>query len=529
MRALATVALTWLGGVVAGMTPAWAQEWATGGSDAQRSSWVRTDPKISPAGIRKPGFQFLWKLQVTEESTKAQAVTPPVLLDLVIGYRGFRALGFVGAGADHLVALDTDLGRMEWERRFARAAPAHGAPPCVALLPPQLARPTNPAFPTVVAGYGGGASGGPARGAVGEPGEGAVTLRSAAPQHIDAGPAPPTPSGPRPRPRPFPVVYALSSDGVLHTLNVVNGADAEPPTPFLPPDAAARGLMVVDDVAYVATVRGCGEAPSGVWALDLGSKQVATWRSPAGIVGSVGLAMGPDGTIYVAASDGELRSLEPRTLTPKRAHRSGGPAFASSPLIFEHLGRLLIAASSRDGRIRLLDSDRSSFVQTPVFSRSTAAASGGLASWVDSDGTRWLVTATAGPVGTAPGYAGSNGTVTHGAIVAWRVVDQAGVPTLQPGWVSHDLATPLTPAIVNGVVFVVSGGERRATRARRPDAAAVSPAILYALDGATGRELWSSAATMTSVESGGLSAGAGQVYVTTATGTLYAFGFPMEH
>jgi outer membrane protein assembly factor BamB len=241
--------------------------------------------------------------------------------------------------------------------------------------------------------------------------------------------------------------------------------------------------------------------------------------------------VGPDGTIYVAASDGQLLSLEPRTLIPKGAHRSGGPAFTSSPVIFEHPGGLLIAASSQDGRIRLLDTHRSTFVQTLVFSRDAAAAPGGLASWVDADGTRWLLAATGGPVRSA-GFAVRNGAVTHGAIVAWKVVDQAGVPTLHPGWVSRDIAAPLAPAIVNGVVFAVSGGGRRPTNTRRSDAEHTegsSTAILYALNGATGRELWSSEATMTAVVRGGLSAGGGQVYVATASGTLYAFGFPMEH
>lgn len=533
MRASALSALAWLSVVTGGTTPAWAQEWTTSGYDAQRSSWVRTDTKISPAGMQKPGFQFLWKLQVTDESTQAHAATPPVLLDLVISYRGFRALGFVGAGADHIVALDTDLGRLEWERRLTPAGPAHGSVhPCAALMTPNLARPTNAAFPTVVAGYGGGPGGVPARGAVGEPGEGAVTLESAVRRRSDAGSAPSKPSGQRPRPRPFPVVYALSSDGLLHTLNVVNGADAEPPTPFLPPDAAARGLMVVDEVAYVTTVQGCGEAPSGVWALDLGSKQVAAWRSPEAIVGSVGLAMGPDGTIYVATGDGQLVSLEPRTLTPKGAYRSGGPAFTSSPVVFQYLDRLLIAASSQDGRIRLLDSDRSTFVHTPVFSHAATAAPGGLASWVDRDGTRWLLTATTDSVLASAGFPARTGVGTQGAIVAWRVVDQAGGPALQAGWVSRDIVAPLAPAIVNGVVFAVSGDGRRFTDDRRSDAerAAGSPlAILYALDGATGRELWSSEAALPSGVRGGLSAGSGQVYVATATGTLYAFGFPMEH
>ena len=53
--------------------------------------------------------------------------------------------------------------------------------------------------------------------------------------------------------------------------------------------------------------------------------------------------------------------------------------------------------------------------------------------------------------------------------------------------------------------------------------------MLYALDGATGKELWTSGTTITSFVPGvGPSAGDSQVYVVTNDGTLYAFGVPME-
>jgi outer membrane protein assembly factor BamB len=56
------------------------------------------------------------------------------------------------------------------------------------------------------------------------------------------------------------------------------------------------------------------------------------------------------------------------------------------------------------------------------------------------------------------------------------------------------------------------------------------PAVLYALDAATGKEFWNSGNTITSfVHSGGLSAGGSQIYLGTHDGTLYAFGFPIEH
>ena len=503
MKALTVIAVV----ACAGANPARAQDWTTAGYDAQRSSWVRVEGKISAAALRKPGFQLLWTLTVAHESTAGRGATPPVLLDLMIGYRGFRALGFVGAPPDHVVAIDTDLGLVEWERRFAPgAAPTGASPACARDMTPNLARPTNAALPTVIAGVGGASRGRPARGAVGDPGEGAVTLAPLGARRREAPPGAPTPSQsptPRPAPRPFAIVYVLPSDGMLRTLNVMNGTDAESPVPFLPPHAIARGLIVVDDVAYVATTRGCGGAPDGIWALDLGAKQVATWRAPGGIAGALGPAIAPDGTIYVTTGDGQLIALEPRTLKLRRAYRSGGPAFSSSSVIFDHRGRLLIAASSRDGRIRLLDSRRTAFIGTRGGSHAAAPAAVALASWADTNDTRWLLEPTGAP---------------HGAVVAWKVAQHDTVPTLEPGWVSRDMPAPLAAAVVNDVIFAVSRG-----------AAPSSPAVLYALDGATGKELWNSGTTIPTGVRAGLSAGGSQVYLATGDGTLYAFGFPMEH
>ena len=500
MRTSAAVVVVCLG--AAAGTPARAQDWTTGGYDAQRSSWVRVEGKISADNLRKPGFKLLWTLKVADAATRARALSP-VLIDLVIGHRGFRALGFVGGASDHLVAIDTDVGRMEWERRFAPGTPpVGGSPPCAREMTPSLARPTNPALPALVGGGGGPRAGQPARSAVGDPGQGAVILAQLDTRRREAPPAPAKSPGPRPSPRPFPVVYALSNDGMLRTLNVMNGADAEPPIPFLPPQADARGLIVVDEVAYVATTGGCGEAPDAIWALDLGAKQVTTWRSRRGIAGSVGPAIGPDGMIYVATSDGQLVALEPRTLAPKGAYRSGATAFVSSPVIFEHRGRLLIAASSRDGRIRLFDSRSSAFVGTSVSSRDAAPAADALASWSDTDGTRWLLEPAA----------------RGGGVVSWQVVQQDSLPTLRPGWVSREIAAPLAPAVVNGVIFVLSRGAQSS-----------SPAVLYALDGVTGKELWNSGTAMPSFARAAVSAGGSQVYVLTDDGAMYGFGFPMEH
>jgi outer membrane protein assembly factor BamB len=95
------------------------------------------------------------------------------------------------------------------------------------------------------------------------------------------------------------------------------------------------------------------------------------------------------------------------------------------------------------------------------------------------------------------------------------------------------MVSPLTPAIVNGVVFALSSGgfgssDAQITAAQRAQQS--SSAVLYALDAATGKELWNSGSTITSfVHSGGLAAGGGRVYVGGHDRMQYAFGFPMEH
>ncbi len=82
--------------------------------------------------------------------------------------------------------------------------------------------------------------------------------------------------------------------------------------------------------------------------------------------------------------------------------------------------------------------------------------------------------------------------------------DIAGT-SLQQAWdVSEFLAAPSAPIVVNGVVFALNSGS------------ATSPAVLYALDGETGKEIWNSGKAIKSfVKSAGLWAISGQVYVAT--------------
>jgi outer membrane protein assembly factor BamB len=333
---------------------------------------------------------------------------------------------------------------------------------------------------------------------VGKPDEGSVTLLEAAARGgaVAAGRGAPGAAGRGGGGGRTPsVLHVLSSDGMFHTMYVSNGDAPQAPVRFLPANSNAQGLIVVDNIAYAATTQGCGGAPNGVWALDLASKEITSWTSNSGIAGSAGAAFGPDGTLFVATSDGDLVSLEPKTLKVKDAYKAGG--FTATPVVFEYKEKTLIAAAGKDGYIYLLDGTTRLYkTPTPL----ADFAPGALAGWQDAGGTRWILAAA------------------KDSVVAWKMVDHNGALGLEPGWTSR-VVSPLPPMVINGVIFAVSSGAQRST-----------PAVVYALDAATGKELWNSGKTITSfAHGGGLSAGGSQVYLGTYDGTLYAFGFPIEH
>ena len=185
-------------------------------------------------------------------------------------------------------------------------------------------------------------------------------------------------------------------------------------------------------------------------------------------------------------------ALEPKTLVVKSKYASG-QELTSSPLIFQHKNKAMIAVSSKDGSIHILDAES----LASAVSKTSVKAAGAISSWQDAAGTRWFLTTT-----------------TSG-ISAWKL-DENG--SLVSGWTSREMISPLTPTILNGVIFAVAGGNR------------TTPAVLYALDSATGKEIWSSGKTITSYVKGiGISGSGSQLYVSSYDGNVYAFGYPLEH
>jgi len=563
----AVIVLVSIGAAVPALLHAQARggEWTTTAGDAQRTAWVRADARLTKEAVQEGQFRFLWKMKLDNESRQWISLTEPILLDRLIGYRGFKALGFVGGSADRLFAVDTDLARPYWTTHVTYAAATGGQPPSSWECPGGLV--ATPSRRTTLApsafdgaGGGGGGSGGSAKSSVGEPGKGAAVLSEILPSAVapaaqpvapgDVAP-PPVPTSGVLAPIPFGGVdplYVMGSDGLLRTLRVSDGAMTAPMVPFLPPSARPSSLTFIDGVIYTSTSHGCGAAPNGVWALDLtAADTVTTWRSGgAHVAGSAGPTFGTDGTIYVATTADagappspyadSVVALDRATLQPKDWFSTDDADFNASPVVFKHKDRELVAVSGNDGRLYLLDTGALGGAdhRTPlhVTARySSAGRGGGLATWEDDEGTRWIAASVVG--GPTEGLKfTSNGLAPAGSIVAFRLVDADGRRTIAPAWRSPNLVSPLAPLVVNGMVFAVSSGEYRAGPAtlgaaqRRQRSV---PARLYVLDAVSGRPLWDSGPTITSTARARIAAGSGQVYLVTDDNHLYAFGIPMEH
>src|SRR5262249_33642758 len=161
--------------------------------------------------------QFVWKLKLDNQPVELNGLSPAILLDFYIGYRGFRSLAFVGGSSNNVFAIDTDLGRVEWQRRMpSDTSKQSGTGNCPEGMTGHLARPTSAGFP--MPGGRGGGRGGPARSAVGSSGEGAVTIAAVA--ALNNLPPPPG-RGPVPNPGPRPsYIDAIAGNGMFHHMYV---------------------------------------------------------------------------------------------------------------------------------------------------------------------------------------------------------------------------------------------------------------------------------------------------------------------
>jgi outer membrane protein assembly factor BamB len=585
-RAIAVAATVATAGIVCSQGRGNPTEWPTAYGDAQHTSWIRNDVNISAETMSQPGFELQWKTTLESPVRHGLSLSPGVVTS---GVNIFTPLSTIAAPSNQIFAVDNDTGNLFWTRRFDGTLAA-GTAACPGGISGALTRMVSLTTPEPAPGRGGGRGRGAYSSAVGEPGAGVPifsrgggagrgTPAPATTTPTPAAPAgggrtavpPPAPTIPpgQSRPSPFPtnaaaqgtgglfrpsgVVYAVSADGMFRTLGLVSGKDLQRPAPFLPAGARFSDLIAVNDMIYTATSGGCGGAADAVWAINVSgdTKAVVSWKTNGGRpLGSVAfaasgraiVAIGP-GTVSPGGYANAVVALDPKTLAVTDWFTRPGVEFVAPPVVFQEAGRDIVAVTTGDGRILLLDAGALGGPNhdTPLFE--SASLTGGAATFAPQspamwqervrvpaaaaaapappaapparDGARWLLIPVAGPLPASLGAAG-NGAVSSGAILGVRLAHQDGTFSVHPTWISQDIAAPLTPIVVNGVAFAASGPSN-------------APAGLYALHGATGKTLWHSEKSIASPLSGrSFWAGSGHVFVGTQDGTVYAFGFAME-
>lgn len=498
--------------------------WSIPGGNPQHDNWQPVEMKLSSATVPS-GFKFLWKVKLGQDTSNPRSFTEPLLQPGLITGHGFKDM-VLWADSETVYSVDSELGTLIWKRDFnlpqQEKGPCAGANLQILIDPPRVIHfgaPRAPGAPPVRFVHPRPIPPGERR--VGDASSGGFGIRG---------------------------LFVLTSDGMLHEQIMATGKDYAPPVNFLPtPAGAYSALNKSGSTIYVAAGDGCTGVPNAVWSIDLSTSadRVGSYRTASVPVWNpAGPAAGMNGEIYVQTFEGRKASTDshPNSIVGLEANdlkvtdwftpaRTGkGAAHGAGPIAFSYKGQELIAALDAEGRIVVLQSGslggadhHTPLVETDpligkVRGRAEKDAWEGLASWTDRGGVPWIFVSISGEAARGLKFAASNGPAPHGSVLAFKLQEQDGKLALVPGWISRDLVHPAPPAVANGVVLALSGGDG----SRR--------AMLYALDGASGKALYSSGDSIDGSTGGnGMSVGGGHVFFTTEDNTLYSFGIPLEH
>src|SRR6187549_2695560 len=148
-------------------------EWPTAGADAQRTFWIRTDPKISVASMSEPGFARQWSAKLDNKTRGMSGLAHGVTAN---GVTLFVPMSIVAGSSNNVYALDNDTGYVVWQRKFDATLPAATAqcPRGITSGATRIVPLTPPPITAALAGLtGGGRAAQGYRSVIGEPGAGA--------------------------------------------------------------------------------------------------------------------------------------------------------------------------------------------------------------------------------------------------------------------------------------------------------------------------------------------------------------------
>lgn len=513
----------------------WGANWLTEGGDPQRTGWQRDETILTTANAQN--MKLLWKIKLNSQPRQMHNLFPPLIVDNVTTASGPKQIAVVAGVSDNLFGIDVATGKLLWTNHFT----------------------SNYKPPTTGRGMQGG------------------TL---CPGGQTANPV----VGPTDTPGKY-TIYALGGDGRLRQVNVADGKDVAPPANWIPGNTKAYSLNLFQGTVYTMIAQGCGGVPFAAFSYNLATK-IASGFLPqgGGLWGRRGVAISPEGTIYAPTGDGppypdrknlgeaivalkldaqmQLR-LAGYFLPPNALwmwHRDLD--FQVTPAVFDYQGHHFLVDSTKECKLYLLDRDnfggadhRTSLYTTPRFCNDIEAFDakgiwGALATWQDPQGTAWVVAPFYGPVSTAFHAPIEHGRPTTGGAAAFKVVQQDGKWRLDPAWLSVNMDMGEEAVVANGIVFVFASGENthqqrteypwNVTPPPTPTIPAYAQqsanrivgsthATLYALDGETGKVLWSSGDQITSWNHfSGISEANGRVYIGTYDGNMYCFGIEQQ-
>jgi outer membrane protein assembly factor BamB len=518
----------------------WAQspasEWLTFGYDPQRSGWNTAETVLSPSNVGR--LKLLWSTQVPTQPKDAalSTLTSPLVVEGVETPQGTKNLVFTIGIDDTIFAIDADNGKTVWQKTFANTG-----------------KPQRPATSNC------------------------ANTEQATPV-IDKAAG---------------VVYFTMSDGKLRGLSLAAGEERLTPMPFVAPFSRNWSLNLVHGVIYTAAGRGCGGdtsqpiEPGSVSAMDVSDPQhpqlsrFYTGRGrPAGPWGRGGPVAGPNG-VYVQTADGNhdpaagiygnaVIAVAPKaygiadSFTPANWRLLNAKDLdlgSGGPMIFPFKDRSLLATSSKEGVVYLLDAKNlgagppdhaKPMYQSPRLGNDEElyygrGVWGEISTYQTARSERYLFVPMWGP----PAKDGfqfprSYGPTPHGSIMAMQVVENEQGLSLIPQWISRDLAVPDNVAVANGLVFAVQTGEQTQQHSTNPQAhgqprngeppetaaglakfrsTPLAPMVLYVFDAQTGKELYNSGKILTDwVHFNQPTVALGKVFLVSHDAHVYAFG-----
>jgi outer membrane protein assembly factor BamB len=475
----------------------------------------------------------------------------------LITYLGFKEMLVFGGSSGKIFSVDADLNKLLWEAHLAYQS----STPQSAVS--TLACPGGMTAPVVM------------------PGSSSASMHFASGVRRAIIPARPPALGPRDRPMtvvpPFDprvtplsattvshlaIFYAISSDGELHLLNSYTGEDLIAPLKFVPPNSKITSLNLWETTLYATTADDCNGQANALYSLDFLRPDKYVWSfttNGSGFSGIGGTAIGRDGTVYVQVASGsnsatgplqdtvlaltskDLRVKDYFTPSGKPDRRKNVDSAGITPTVLSWKGKEFVAAADSNGRLYLLDSTmlggadhHTPVSQTdPLVDRKNKKEwygfHGTFTTWLDVDTeTRWLYAPYWGALTR------SDGDAETGRLLAFKIAESSTQPTLDQVWVSPGIRTPGPAVVANGLLFTLSSGEAPSIFKKRgkllnPEdwERMTSPAVLYAFDAITGKQLYSSGGSIKSYSrNSGLALANGRIYFGTHDNDVYCFGIP---